>query len=282
MGSWASSLHLSSDGRTLAYVNSTGSEAGLFTLSTSGGDPRLLLRLPAEIVAANGRLYDITEVVSARWSPDGSILAYHYDNHPGGLYVISGQGGTPKKLAEMPAWGGSARWSPDGKYVAAMGYPEGEQKRQRLPLIDQEPAVFVVPASGGELRWLTAPDESGYKEGLVWHPDGQRLTYVHYLSAGGSDSELREAYPDGRPSSLLFNQPDHWDSSGTWAPDGKHFYFAVLAPGYEVLKYEAETGAFTPVMTTNLGSWSWSRDGKTVVWQVARRTSELWLMENFR
>ena len=231
------------------------------------------MRLNAEF-ARNGRLIDITPSLLPRWSPDGSLLSYRY---AGGLYVISGQGGSPKKLAEMApmAWQGPVEWSPDGKYVAALGYPWPE-----------EDAVFVVPASGGELRRLTAPEERGYKQGLAWHPDGQRLTYVHYVTASpstraGSDSEVREAYLDGRPSSLLFKRPD-WVGFGTWTPDGTHFFFSSLKAGvWQFNRYDAETGAFTHV-ATNIGRPSWSRDGKTVVWEVARSASQLWLIENFR
>ncbi len=187
--------------------------------------------------------------------------------------MISALGGPPRQVAHVGICTEEpVQWSPDGKYIAALGYHEGE------------PAAFVVPASGGEPRRLTAPEEGNYKVALVWHPDGQRLTYVNYLDG---DSELRQAYLDGRPSSLLFNQPDRWDYIGTWAPDGKHFFFKARpnvdkGPGWLLFRFDAETGAFTTVATHIGGFPSWSRDRKTVVWGVRRSASELWLIENFR
>ena len=100
-----------------------------------------------------------------------------------------------------------------------------------------------------------------------------------YPPKGGE--ELRQAYLDGRPSSFLFNPPFHWSYDGTWAPDGTHFFFITGQPGEAKLhKYDAEADAFTTV-ATNTGLPSWSGDGKTMVWEVETRTTQLWLMENF-
>ncbi len=61
-----------------------------------------------------------------------------------------------------------------------------------------------------------------------------------------------------------------------------YFLFLSLSSGEPKLwKYDAETGAITDV-ATNTGLPSWSRDGKTVAWEVESSASQLWLMENFR
>ena len=48
-------------------------------------------------------------------------------------------------------------------------------------------------------------------------------------------------------------------------------------------EYDEETGVFTAVATdTGTMLPSWSRDGKTMAWEVTRGAFGLWLLENFR
>jgi Tol biopolymer transport system component len=241
---------LSGDGRTLAYSARIGNEEALLTVPTIGGEPRLLVRLNEGGVVP-------------QWSPDSSQLAYSDGND---LYVIAAAGGQPRKLAHMDySWEQySIRWSPDGKFIAAFGMPK--------PRLN---AVFVVPASGGELRKLTSADE--WKEGLEWHPDGQRLTYhVSRLSA-----ETHQAYLDGREPTLLVNAPDVWDYVGIWAPDGRRYFFVGGPPMYF---YDESSGKTTQVSEEgeSAGVPRFSRDGKTMAWWSSRRTStQTWIMEDF-
>lgn len=252
---WLPLFDLSGDGQTLAYVTQLGEGSGLFTLPVRGGDPQLLLEI------------DGKQGVVPQWSPDGSQLAYA---HGKGLYVIPPAGGKPRELAHLHEWEEwTVRWSPDGKFLAAFSadrYPESEN------------AVFVVPASGGELRQLT-PDDM-YKDGLEWHPDGQRLTYQVALGK----SETRQAYLDGRPPSLLFDAPDMWDYVGIWAPDGRRFFFVsfdVRKKGHSgVYVYDEASGDIT-LFSLDAAPPRWSRDEKTIVWTTQKEVRQIWVMENF-
>ena len=255
---------LSPDGATLAYFQAAVSEASLFTVSTRGGEPRLLLEVDGQ-----------TKYLArwARWSPDGSLLAY---THGSGLYVIPADGGTPEKLAEQPGWDGwTLRWSPDGEFIAAFGYPDGYEGNNNV--------VFVVPATGGEPRQLTSADV--WKEGLEWHPDGQSLTYLVY----GDDTETRQVFLDGRPPSLLVDQPGHWVYVGKWAPAGRRFFLESTA--YDaassndrsgVYVYDKATGDIS-LFTYNAADLpTWSRDGKTMAWVTMKQTRQIWVMSDFR
>ncbi|MCH8118895.1 MAG: PD40 domain-containing protein [Planctomycetes bacterium] len=246
---------LSPDGRTLAYSTRIGNEKGIFTVPTMGGDPRLLVQI------TNAKSSPVPQ-----WSPDGSQLAYSDGND---LYIIPAAGGQPRKLAHMNhGWEDySVRWSPDGKFIAAFGIPK--------PGNSADNAVFVVPASGGELRQLTSDVE--WKEGLEWHPDGQRLTY----HVSRLDSETHQTYLDGREPTLLVNAPDVWDYVGKWAPDGRRFFFVG---GPRMYVYDESSGKTTQVSEhgDEAGVPRWSRDGKTMAWWATRRTSrQIWIMENF-
>jgi Tol biopolymer transport system component len=250
---------LSPDGRTLAYSAKHNNEPGLFTLPTSGGEPQLLVQL------TNPKKF----ITVPQWSPDGSQLAYA---DCADLNVIAAIGGQPRKLAQASlCWEPySVCWSPDGKFVAAFAM-SGFRKPN---------TVFVVPASGGELRQLT--HDSDWKEGLEWHPDGRRLTYI----VCRIDSETHQAYLDDREPTLLINAPDFQDYVGTWAPDGHRFFFtgefSKMNAGMFI--FDESSGETTQAMepVADLGVPRFSRDGKTMAWWEMRKTAlQTWIMEDF-
>jgi Tol biopolymer transport system component len=260
---YSAGFHLSGDGLTLAYTAKLDEGSGLFTLPVSGGAPQLLVK--------------ITELGAVpQWSPDGSQLAYA-DGHD--LYVIPAAGGQPSRIAHIEnsgrrrsGWDNwTVRWSPDGKFIAAIGATAKPETNN---------GVFVVPASGGELRQLT-PDGPDLLEVLEWHPDGQRLSY----NVDRRASETRQAYLDGRPPTLLVDHPDGWDYIGAWAPDGRRFFFQCeIKKAYGIYIYDEASGAIT--LFSDIGGKQvpprWSRDGKTAAWWVTRKTErQAWIMENF-
>jgi Tol biopolymer transport system component len=202
-----------------------------------------------------------------QWSPDSSQLAYVDGS---ALCVIAAAGGEPRKLARSGYWHNrSVRWSPDGNFIAALC-------RLTPKLKD---AVFVVPASGGEPRQLTSADAE--KKGLDWHPDGQRLTY----SLMRSDSATYQAYLDGREPTLLVNVPDIYTYVGTWAPDGRRYFFLCFTEqGVGMYVYDESSGKtmFVSDSVKEVGLPRFSRDGKTMAWWSTRRTSiQTWIMEDF-
>jgi Tol biopolymer transport system component len=263
---YLTNFHLSGDGRTLAYIAKLNGGGGLFTLPVSGGEPQLLVKITGLGVVP-------------QWSPDGSELSYADGND---LYVIGAAGGQPRKIAHLDrGWDEcTIRWSPDGKFIAATGYS---------PKPGTNNAVFVAPASGGELRQLTPfDDHDNLQGGVEWHPDGRRLSYnvMHNLNR-----ETHQVYLDGRPPSLLFDT-DLWDFVGAWAPDGRRFFFmshAVMKnsagkKGWGLFVYDEASGDIT-LFADHVASQSpprWSRDGKTMAWWATRQTErQAWIMENF-
>ncbi|MHC4707156.1 MAG: TolB family protein, partial [Planctomycetota bacterium] len=262
---YLTNFHLSGDGRTLAFVAKLSEGRGLFTLPVSGGEPQLLVKTTGLGVVP-------------QWSPDGSQLAYADGKD---IYVIGAAGGEPRKIAHLQDSGRKStgwdnwtvRWSPDGKFIAAIGYTAKSGTRN---------GIFVVPASGGELRQLT-PDSPDYLEGVEWHPDGRRLSY----NVDRRASETRQAYLDGRPPTLLVDHPDGWDYIGSWAPDGRRFFYmseAAGKEGYGIYVYDKASGTIT-LFADHAARQSpprWSRDGKTAAWWATRKTErQAWVMENF-
>lgn len=259
---------LSPDGRTLAYFAKDGSQVNLYTLPTAGGGAR-------KLVATLGTI-EATPLSPPRWSPDGSRIAYAKEQT---LFTIPAAGGDPRKVAQLYNWQ-EWLWAPDGKSIGALAYAAPE-----------DIAVFVVPAGGGEPRRLTTPAERQYKEGLAWHPDGQRLAYMIYAGPGERDSALREAFVDGRPTSQIVDVPDEWEYVGRWTPDGRHFLYQTLR-GFvgTVHAFDPATGKsrlFVEGVSTGVGGlahglMTWSADGRVAAWATPSMTSQLWVAEHFR
>ncbi|MHC4691832.1 MAG: protein kinase domain-containing protein [Planctomycetota bacterium] len=256
---------ISPNGQTLAYSTKLENEQALFTIPASGGEPRLLVKLTNAM-----KLGTVPQ-----WSPDGSQLAYADGNE---LNVIAAAGGQPRKLTQtsffwLPWY---VRWSPDGKLIAALG-AVGPRKPN---------VVFVVPASGGEMRRLKTEDR--WKESLEWHPDGQRLTYI-VLRPDAGESETHQTYLDGREPTLLVNGPGTADFFGAWAPDGQRYFFLGNdedrgSQGSSMYVYDESSSETTRVSDSAqfLGVPRWSRDGKTMAWWETRETStQAWIMEDF-
>jgi Tol biopolymer transport system component len=114
---------------------------------------------------------DRWEALVPVWSPDGQWLAFSVEQQ---LCRVSRDGRRREVLARLPAWQGwTVRWSPEGSHLAALGYARAEDQKQN-------PAVFVVSPQDRQLRRLTPESEDRYKEGLEWHPEGDRLVYFYY------------------------------------------------------------------------------------------------------
>lgn len=168
------------------------------------------------------------------------------------------------------------RWSPDGAHIAAFGYAAANQSN----------AIFVVPAAGGELRRLTPPEERWYKEGLEWHPDSRRLSYMYYGPDDKGDGS-RVAYLDGRPTSRLVDQPNPlWDYVGRWHPTGGDYYFVSsgLSRSWDLFRHDATAGTTHMVWPhgsaePGVGVPAFSADGRVMAWRVSRSTRQIWSID---
>ena len=216
---------------------------------------------------------------NARWSPDGTRIAYFADGEPKGTQVFvrwmdaEGAMSQVTRLSDNPA---NLSWSPDGRLLAFTmlvksetpwkismpGAPEGAKwtpaprvvdrlhyRRDRTGYLEQgSNHLFLVPAEGGTPRQLTTGDfgtsELGSGLNYDWTPDGRTIVFDG-LREADADHRYRESY----------------------------LYAVTVA-----------TGAIRPLVTTK-GMWSnpdVSPDGRTVAFtgrehgRFSYRANEVW------
>lgn len=237
---------LSADGKYLAFFSKDKHGFGIFVVPTSGDRARVVAE------------YDEPESAFPQWAPQENWLAYTQKD---GLYRVRADGSDRQLLGKVHQWEGwNLRWSPDGKSVAAFGY----KKREDLGKLNQ---VFHISIKDKNVKQLTPDSEDKYKEGLAWHPDGKRLTYMYY-GPGETDAQIRWAYPDGRPTELFIEQEDHWDYVGRWDPEGRLYYFFSFINSNNELDLhvkDLETGEIRHGLHDG---WlpRWNREGTVMVW----------------
>ncbi len=249
--------YLSPDGTTIAFFTKKNEDKmELYFLSTE-----------------NGKLFksiniDFKGNVLPAWSPDSKKITYAYN---GGLYTLPIRGNKSEKLAEIGIWEPwSIRWSPDGKYIAGFSYLDNEDENH----------IMIVSTQNGVIKRLNAKEENKYKEGLEWHPESKKLTYMYYDPKNNNDG-LREAYVDGRPTTPFINQPIIWDYLGRWDPTGLNYYFKGSYRGnWNLYKYNSaskKTTLFSDITNTLLPSWS--KDGNLMVLSKKKKEYQLWMMK---
>jgi dipeptidyl aminopeptidase/acylaminoacyl peptidase len=206
---------------------------------------------------------------NARWSPDGSRIAYFADGEPKGtqLFVrwMDAEGATSQvtRVTETP---GSLSWAPDGRSLAFTmlvknepswkismpAAPEGAKwtpaprmvdrlhyRRDRTGFIEQGTThIFLVPAEGGTPRRLTSGDfgvsELGAGLNYDWTPDGRTIVFDG-LREADADYRYRESYIYTLNVATgvitpLFTTKGMWTSPEV-SPDGRTVAFTGRAYG---------------------------------------------------
>ena len=119
-----------------------------------------------------------------------------------------------------------------------------------------------------------------YKEGLSWHPDGDRLTYMRY-GPGAYGAENRWAFLDGSPTQTFIDMPERWDYVGRWAPDGDRFYFSSFGDDEQTRFVKRLSTAQIDPVTGDLSTPTWGDDGEHLVWENSETQHLFWSMEGF-
>lgn len=200
----------SPDGTKLAFSSDRAGGMDIWIRDLKTGADRRLTSLPdAEMAAA--------------WSPDGRRIAFvaNVDLEQGAIYVVSADGGAPRKILDRQFGVGYPSWSPDGRFIAASAFkPYSSRFREGMNY------YWVIPADGGAARMVVPTEHKpvGKRagDGPAWSPDGKHLAFVtnEYLY-------VMPITPTGDPAGAPRQVTNELTDSISWAGADKILYIAT-------------------------------------------------------
>jgi Tol biopolymer transport system component len=238
------------------------------------------------------------QVEAARWSPDGTSVAYLRD----ALEIVKSSGGVSVRVSATDVNSDSSRdsfnWSPNGAQLAyanprgaiyVVG-SDGRGRRKLIPRQGNEPSwspdgneiafthlvnrddqtvssVFVMKADGSNPHLLIA---HAFKP--IWSPTGASILFNRQSSrVWPNPTDLYVANADGSNTRKVSGAPAHGVITSEWSPDGHQIAFsAVLAPANCITCETSTTfvvnadGSGLTLIQRDAEGASWSPDGTTL------------------
>ncbi len=223
---------------------------------------------------------------AARWSPDGSLIAF-LSTREGApqVWIVDKPGRTPKKLTSAPGGVISFEWSPDSRHVAFMtrsaskGTFETQRNKDAGVVIDKwnfniykllNNSLFLEGDRPTELWLSNIATESaevlktqGSVSQFAWSPDGQRLAVTVHSGTGWiatqRDNVLVYSLASKQSQVIVRGSGgedfDHTTgySNPIWSPDGNGLalYFKDMAKRWQAKTqlgiYRFDESRFVPI-----------------------------------
>ncbi|MFN7928847.1 MAG: DUF5050 domain-containing protein [Blastocatellia bacterium] len=209
-------------------------------------------------------------VGSPSWSPDGRAIAF--DSRPDGnadIYVVSSEGGQPRRLTTDAAEDVVPSWSHDGQWIYF-----ASQRSGRLQ-------IWKAPSQGGAAVQVT---QGGGFDPLE-SPDGQ---WLYYTQERGSAAIWRVPVAGGTEQPVYdFRQRNY---SRLWMIVSDGIYFAVTdSPNnFSIKLFDFASSSVKDVanialaLRSGVSGLAISPDGKWLLFPVVtQRGSDLMVIENF-
>ncbi|MEX2423509.1 MAG: S9 family peptidase [Acidimicrobiia bacterium] len=221
----------------------------------------------------------------ARWSPDGSLIAFVSDRVEGhGIFVMSLTGGDPREVTRHRQTISDVAWSPDGTklaYVTDFDPDDPEEARDNRPTVrvtnrldykvdglgyrgDRCKQIFVVDIQTGSRRRLTA-DVQDYAT-PAWSPDGTVMA-AQRSAPDGDGSQLALIAVESGSMSLVGPEGavvDQW----AWSQDGRQLVLGIdrdHSHQSDICVLDVESGE----LHTVLADPEWSPGGKPGIGMLA-------------
>jgi len=253
----------SPDGKSILYsvrvvdVGANKRTATTYVVPSFGGSPRVF---PSQSVSAT----------EARWSPDGSHIAYVASNE---LWIADANGSNPKQLTRLTGGATGPIWSPSGDKIAFTSavYPDcstdacnaakdkaASDNKVKAHVADElmyrhwnawdegtRSHLFTVAVDGSAPRDLVPgakydvpPGPFGGSEGYAWSPDGREMAYTAKdqgrTNAWSTDVNVYTVSVSGGSPTIITAASKGADQNPVYSPDGKFIALASQArAGFE-------------------------------------------------
>ena len=219
-------------------------------------------------------------IISPKWSPDGSRLAYvSFEQRKPVVYVQSIVTGQRQAVANFFGSNSAPAWSPDGRRLAVVLSRDGgsqiniinaDGSGQPVRLaasasIDTEPnfspdgsailftsdrggapQIYRIPVSGGQPQRMTF--DGSYNVSARYHPDGKSFTFIHRCSG-----RFAVAVQDLTTRQVQVLSDGGVDESPGFAPNGRMILYASVDGGRGILAAVSSDGRVKQRFTEDAG-----------------------------
>jgi dipeptidyl aminopeptidase/acylaminoacyl peptidase len=279
---------LSPDGKKVAWVEQVAGEEG----SASGRRDIYIAeyetsRAPVRIGAGNAAAhYDEGDLA---WSPDSRQLAFLSDAAEEGqaqLYIISLNGGAPRKLTGVKGFLATPKWSPDCKTIALL-FTENAT-RAAGPLVAEtletgeikdaffEQRLALVDTASGTLRQISPADTYIYD--YDWTPDSKSIVLTAAKGNGDNNWWTAQLFVLSATSGGMRSiyKPKLQIARPVASPDGESVAFieGLMSDedsvGGDVFLMPLDNGTpsnLTPARKTSASALTWISGGKLIVFE---------------
>ncbi len=175
--------------------------------------------------------FDGRVVTSTQYKADGTMtLRPHFSaDESRDLYLVSAEGGIPRRLTELPFDKSNVRWASDGRTI----YFSGDEQEDDESSEELTQDIWAVRVADGSVLDLTP--EPGSETAPSPSPDGTRMAFV-FTAERGAEQDLMvvDVAGDGQFATAPVNLTADWDldpGAPQWSADGTGIMFSATVGG---------------------------------------------------
>lgn len=204
------------------------------------------------------------------WSPDGREIAfYSVRNGNRDIFVMSADGRSPQQLTEDPAQERFPNWAPDRRQLLFVSDKSGDSE------------LYLISRETVDLHW-EEPGQLTFDGGWYgkWSPDGQ-------LIAIANSNGLWVISPDGGDPRLLVQSTDRTTDEPEyigWSPDSRTVYYNQIDAEGRFSFWSIKAAGGKPKHLVrfddpNMDNSLFAIDGERFFFTVSELESDVWVME---